>query len=146
LSQNSPARTTLTLSEIETQVSRFWRFLVEKKYQEIRDFYSAEALVYGTVTDRAESALTAASRRSIEYFGEHMKLQVNVGTVAVQLVGERTAIASYTFSFSATELNPSGSTRDYEIIRQGRATQVFAIDKNNIARIVHEHFSVPHKR
>lgn len=146
LSQTLPVRAILTTSEVETLVSLFWRFFIDKNYQGLRDLYSADAHVFGTVTERAESALTAGSRRNIEYFGEHMKLLVNVGTVAVHLVGERTAIASYPFTFSATERHPSGSTRDYEIIRQGRATQVFALDQNNNIRIVHEHLSVSHKR
>jgi hypothetical protein len=77
---------TLTRLEVENQVSRFWRFFMEKKYEQLRDCYSAEAQVCGPVTDRAESALTASSRRNIEYFAGHMKLQVSLGTITVQLV------------------------------------------------------------
>jgi len=139
-------RSALTNVEVQQRVSRFWKALTEKRYQEIRDFYSAEALVFGSNTERAEAALVAASRRSIEYFGDQMSLQIDLGPVAVQLVGEQMAVASYTFSFSATETHSAGSQRDYERIRHGRATQVFAVQKDNVARIVHEHLSVPYKR
>jgi hypothetical protein len=94
----------VTRLEVENQVSRFWRFFTEKQYEQLRDCYSAEAQVFGTVTDRAESALTASSRRNIEYFADHMKIQAHLGTITVQLMGERVAIASYTFSFSAVEI------------------------------------------
>ena len=119
---------------------------MEKKDEQLRDCYSAEAHVFGTVTDRAESALTASSQRNIEYFAQHMKLQVNLGTVTVQLLSERVAIANYTFSFSAVEIHPSGAARNYETFTKGRATQVFVLDRDNTVRVVHEHFSVPHKR
>lgn len=144
-SEALPVRS-VTRLEVENQVSRLWRFFTEKKYEQLRDCYSAEAQVFGTVTDRAESALTASSRRNIEYFGDHMKIQANLGTITVQLVGERVAIASYTFSFSAVEIPPSGAAHNYEIFSKGRATQVFVLDRDNTARVVHEHFSVPHKR
>ena len=144
-SEALPVRS-LTRLEVENQVSRFWRFFMEKKYEQLRDCYSTEAQVFGTVTDRAESALTASSRRNIEYFAEHMKLQANLGTVTVQLVSERVAIANYTFSFSAVEIHPSGAAHNYETFSKGRATQVFVLDRDNTVRVVHEHFSVPHKR
>src|SRR5579872_187115 len=116
----SPVRS-VTRLEVENQVSRFWRFFTEKKYEQLRDCYSADAQVFGTAIDRAESALTASSRRNIEYFGDHMKIQANLGTITVQLVGERVAIASYTFSFSAVEIRPSGSAHNYVIFSKGRA-------------------------
>jgi hypothetical protein len=119
---------------------------MEKKYEQLRDCYSAEAQVFGIVTERAESALTAASRRNIEYFAEHMKLHVSLGTITVQLLSERVAIANYTFSFSAVEIHPSGAAHNYEIFTKGRATQVFVLDRDNTVRVVQEHFSVPHKR
>jgi hypothetical protein len=99
---------------------------MEKKYEQLRDCHSAEAQVCGTVTDRAESALTASSRRNIEYFAEHMKLQVSLGTITVQLV--------------------SGYCPQPRNLQQGAATQVFVLDRDNTVRVVHEHFSVPHKR
>jgi len=144
-SEALPVRS-VTRLEVENQVSRFWRFFTEKKYEQLRDCYSAEAQVFGTVTDRAESALTASSRRNIEYFADHMKIQANLGTITVQLVDERVAIASYTFSFSAVEIYPSGTAHNYEIFSKGRATQVFVLDRDNTVRIAHEHFSVPRKR
>jgi len=146
VSQISAPRNSLTARDVESQVARFWRFLTDKNYQGIHDFYSADALVFGTATDRAESALTTASRRNIEYFGEHMKLEANVGAIAVSMLNERSAIAGYTFTFSATERHPSGSTRAYEVIHKGRATQVFAMDKDSNIRIVHEHFSIASRR
>ncbi len=36
-----------------------------------------------------------------------MKLEVNVVAIAVTMLSERAAIASYTFTFSATERHPS---------------------------------------
>ena len=146
VSQTSPPRNSLTARDVESQVSRFWRFFIDKNYQGVRDFYSADAQVFGTIADRAESALTAASRRNIEYFGEQMKLEVNVGPIAVSMLGECAAIASYTFTFSAKERHPSGSNRSYELIHKGRATQVFALDRDSNIRIVHEHFSVASRR
>jgi hypothetical protein len=118
---------------------------METKYEQLRDCYSAEAQVFGTATDRAESALTASSRRNIEYFAGHMKLQVSFGTITVQLVSERVAIANYTFSFSAVEIHPSGAARNYETFSEGRATEVFVLERDNTVHDVHEHFSVPHK-
>ena len=146
VSQISAPRNSLTARDVESQVARFWRFLIDKNCQGIHDFYSAEALVFGTLTDRAESALTTASRRNIEYFGGHMKLEVNVGAISVSMLSDRAAIASYTFTFSATERHPSGPTRAYEVIHSGRATQVFSMDKDSNIRIVHEHFSIASRR
>lgn len=141
-----PFRNSLTRSDVENNVSRFWRLFTEKKYEQLRECYTADAQVFGTIGDRTESALTASSRRNIEYFGDHMKLEVNLGAIGVQLVSERVAIASYGFSFSAVEKHPSGATHNYEVFAKGRATQVFALQKDNTVRIMHEHLSVPHKR
>ena len=133
----------LSVSSVRDLVRDFWRALLHKNAQTLRDFYSDESLVFGSHTDRAEAGIVAASRRAIEYFGQQMELQGQVGTVAVQLINDQTAIASYTFNFSATESGhqrPAATT--YEQIRQGRATQVFAPDRTGATRIIHEHFSL----
>ena len=127
---------------MEELVTEFWEALLEKNTKLLREFYSPDAITFGSQSQGSESGASAASRRAIEYFGEQMKLTIQLGAVRVQTINLQAAIASYTFSFSAVETNKDGEPANvYERIGSGRATQVFALDRVGIPRIVHEHFS-----
>jgi len=68
-------------------------------------------------------------------------MKVHLGAIEVVMLGDESAVASYTFQFHATKVaNLLGKGKE-EDIQQGRATQVFTRDVEGKLRIVHEHLS-----
>jgi ketosteroid isomerase-like protein len=133
----------LSVPGVQALVETFWKSFLQRDTKALRDFYSPQALVFGSHSERSEGGITVATRRAIEFFGEHMALQNQIGPISIQLIRPEAAVASYIFSFSAVETRQDGQPGGtYEEIQLGRATQVFALDRAGDPKIVHEHFSI----
>jgi len=133
----------LTSTQIQQEVYRYWRTLTARNAEELRDFYATESLVFGSMSDRAETGIVAVARRVAQYSPVSLSLHAEVGSITVQLLGSDVAVASYNFDFRAVRLEKLGSGTVFEDTRTGRATQVFAYDSDGRLRIFHEHFSAP---
>jgi len=137
--------TTLTSEQIQAEVARFWSAFNSKSASVIEEFYAHESTVIGTNSPRPEPGRLAAIRREREYFHPQTTLRVQIGDVDVHLLGDKAAIATYTFQFHAAHAKIGIEKSSEEHVINGRATQVFAIDPEGELRIVHEHLSVLHK-
>jgi ketosteroid isomerase-like protein len=118
---------------------------MEKNADELMAFYSAESSVFSSLSPRPEPGRLAAARRQREYFHRDANILATTGAVEVVMLGDRAALASYTFTFHATRIGGATGTALEEDIRHGRATQVFILDHDGKVRIVHEHLSAIEK-
>ena len=115
----------ITADLVKATVRRFWDVFTSKSSDALADFYAHESSVFGSQTTRTEPGRLAAARRHREYFHAQSVLKAEVGEIEVISLGERAAVASYTFKFHATKVaNMLGKTVEEEIT-SGRATQVF---------------------
>jgi ketosteroid isomerase-like protein len=135
----------LTPEQVQVEVRRFWSAFMDKNADELMAFYSAESCVFSSVAPRSEPGRLAAARRQREYFHKNANILATTGPVEVILLGDRAAVATYTFTFHATRIGGATGNVSEEDIRHGRATQVFILDHDGKARIVHEHLSAIEK-
>jgi ketosteroid isomerase-like protein len=131
----------LTPEQVQVEVRRFWSAFMDKNADELMAFYSAESSVFSSVAPRPEPGRLAAARRQREYFHKNANILATTGAVEVVMLGDRAALANYTFTFHATRIGGATGTVSEEDIRHGRATQVFILDHDGKIRIVHEHLS-----
>ena len=135
----------LTPEHVQSEVRRFWSVFMEKNADELMAFYSAESSVFSSLSPRSEPGRLAAARRQREYFHRNANILATTGAVDVVTLGDRAALASYTFTFHATRIGGATGNVSEEDIRHGRATQVFILDHDGKVRIVHEHLSAIEK-
>jgi ketosteroid isomerase-like protein len=131
----------LTVEAIKAEVQRFWNAFSNKQSEQLMDFYSPEASVFGSSSTRSEPGRLAAARRQREYFHAKSSIRATPGMIDVVLLGDFAAVASYTFTFHASKVASGLSGAAEEDIRNGRASQVFSYDPEGKLRIVHEHLS-----
>ena len=131
----------LTPEEIRTEVARFWNVFTSKAPDLLEEFYASDATVFGSSAIRAEPGRLAVTRRRREYFDKQTSVRVQLGMIDVQLVGDNSAVASYSFRFDANRVAGGLGKSSDEHIEHGRATQVFLADPDGKLRIVHEHLS-----
>jgi ketosteroid isomerase-like protein len=134
--------TTLTAEEVRGEVSRYWNVLSSKDARTLAEFYAHESSVFATGATRLEPGRLTATRREREYFGPKTTMRISLGDVEVLLLGDHAAVASYTFQMQASNVASASVRGGEEDIRNGRATQVFAMQPDGRLRIVHEHLSV----
>ena len=134
----------LTVELIEEQIHRFWKALSRKDSQTLRRFYSATATVFSSSGLRYELGPMSAARREREYFQNHSRIEAELGSIHVLLLGDHaeSAVASYTFQFRARHIATSDGETE-ETIPRGRATHVFSYGPDGNLYIMHEHFSLP---
>jgi ketosteroid isomerase-like protein len=136
---------TISTEKVKASVHKFWEVFTSKSSEALADFYAHESSVFGSQTTRTEPGRLAAARRHREYFHSQSVLKAEVGAIEVTALGDKAAVASYTFKFHATKVaNVLGKAVE-EDITNGRATQVFILDGSGHLRIVHEHLSLPAK-
>lgn len=134
--------TRIKADDVKAEVQRFWKVFCTKSADELADFYSHEAIVFSSMSERPEFGRVASIRRKREYFHSGATIHAQLGPIDV-LVLPSAAVACYTFSFKASNVASEFSGRNSESITSGRATQVFVLDELNKPRILHEHFSEP---
>jgi ketosteroid isomerase-like protein len=131
----------ITPDEVRAEVNRFWTVFTSKAPDLLEEFYAPDATVFGSSALRAEPGRLAVTRRRREYFDKSTVVRFQAGVIDVQLIGENSAVASYSFRFDADKVSGGmGKTSD-EHLEHGRATQVFISDSDGKLRIVHEHLS-----
>jgi ketosteroid isomerase-like protein len=134
---------TITPEEVRAEVNRFWTVFTSKSPDLLEEFYAPDATVFSSSGVRAEPGRLAVTRRRREYFDKQTSVRVQTGIIDVQVIGDNSAVASYTFRFDADRVaGGMGKTSD-EHLEHGRATQVFIADSEGKLRIVHEHLSAP---
>lgn len=131
----------LTADEVQAEVRRFWSVFSGKAAEGLKGFYAGESSVFGSSSIRAEPGSLAAARRQREYFAPQTTLKVQLGAIEVVMLGDGSAVASYTFQLHASKVASLLGKAQEEDIQHGRATQVFARDAEGRLRIVHEHLS-----
>ena len=132
--------TTLTPDLIQAEVRRFWAAFLDKRINEITEFYTPDSTVFTTSSRRAEPGRLAAARRVREYFAPHILLRHSMGMIDVQMLADSVAVASYNFDFHAERRVQSGMPDEH--LLGARCTQVFGIDAEGEVKIFHEHLSV----
>lgn len=133
--------TNFTPEQIKVEVQRFWTVFTEKNAEALMEFYSAESTVFSSVSARPEPGRLAAARRHREYFHKNSNVRATPGMIDVVMLGDRAAVAGYTFQFHATRMEGADKHTTQEDITHGRATQVFILDHDEKIRIAHEHLS-----
>ncbi len=134
--------TKLSPQTVVAVVARYWDAMMSKSSEVLEEYYAHESSVFSTSAVRTEPGRLAATRRAREYFGPRTSVRVTTNSLEVIPVGESAAIATYTFQLHATRTEPLSGRTVEEEIRNGRATQVFALDPEDNLRIIHEHLSV----
>jgi hypothetical protein len=137
--------TNISSEQVKLEVQRYWTVFMDKNAEVLMEFYSAESSVFSSLTARPEPGRLAAARRQREYFHKDAAIRATTGMVEVVMLGERSAVASYTFQFHATRMEGADRHTSEEDIKNGRATQVFIVDHDEKIRIVHEHLSAIEK-
>ena len=100
----------LTPEHIQSEVRRFWSVFMEKNADELMAFYSAESSVFSSLSPRPEPGRLAAARRQREYFHRDANIRATTGAFEVVMLGDRAALASYTFTFHATRIGGATGT------------------------------------
>ncbi len=121
-------------------VRRFWTIFGGKTKDAFAGMYFPEASVFSSTASRTEPGRLMVARRMRKFFDLPVSFNTNLGAIEVQIVGDRTAIATYVYAFQATEKNRDGS-RTRRTTPFARATQVFQRDEHGALRIIHEHLS-----
>ena len=135
----------LTVTQVQAEVERFWNAFTSKSAALLTQFYGPESTVFGSASLRSEPGRLAAARRQREYFHPQASIRVQLGPIEVTMLGESVAVASYTFQFRAERVAGAMGKTVSEEIRNGRATQIFALGDGSNLRIVHEHLSAVEK-
>jgi hypothetical protein len=135
--------TVLNPDVVRAEIARYWNLFTSKAGAIQDEFYAHECSIFPFRSLRPEPARLAAARREREYSGAGAALKVQVGFVDVVMVNETTAVACYTFEFYAEKFAKAGQGVTNYHYEHGRATQVFAYDREGRLRIFHEHFSIP---
>jgi ketosteroid isomerase-like protein len=132
----------LSPEQVKAEITRYWKAFTDKDAATLSEFYAHESVGFSSTSKRSEPGRMAAIRRQREYFGGGGRIEAKVEGIEVVLLGDSAAIAAYMFRFHASRTDALGKTVE-EDIRDGRATQVFALDPDGRLRIFHEHFSQP---
>ncbi len=126
---------------VRAEVARFWKAFQNKDAAGLSDFYTPECSVFGSLSRRPEPGRLAAVRRNREYFGRLSVLRISISDIDVVILGDASAVATYTFEFHATGTAVLGQPDEH--IVHGRCSHVFAFDQDGKLKIFHEHMSVP---
>lgn len=129
----------ISADQVRSEVRRFWEIFKRKSPAEFDSMYSPDATVFASTVPRSEPARLTVARRMRQFFGPKSKIEIEIGSIDVQLI-DNIAVASYNYSFRGAEVRNDGTSVDHEV-PSGRATQIFQLDGQGNLRILHEHFS-----
>jgi hypothetical protein len=135
--------TSISTSQIENAVQRYWRVLMEKSTGEMEKFYSYDSTVFNPFSPRPEPGRVSAARKEREYFTPKTIFHASVTSpITVQLLADNLAVASYSFRWRASNMEEKMLDRKFDkAVRDGRATQVFLLTPEGTLLIVNEHLS-----
>ncbi len=136
-------QTCITVSQIESEVHRYWRVLMEKTAGEMARFYSYDSLVFNPFSSRPEPGRVSAARKEREYYTPETTFRAEITSrIEVQLLADHIAVASYNFHRNASNMKQEVLGKSFDkAVREGRATQVFVLSPEGDLRIVSEHLS-----
>jgi len=136
-------QTCIAVSQIESEVHRYWRVLMEKSAGEMANFYSYDSLVFNPFSARTERGRVSAARKEREYFTPETTFRAEITSrIEVQLLTDNIAVASYNFQWTASNMKQEVLGKSFDkAVRDGRATQVFVLSPEGDLRIVSEHLS-----
>jgi hypothetical protein len=135
--------TSISTSQVESAVRRYWQVLMEKSIGEMESFYSYDSTVFNPFSPRTEPGRVSATRKEREYFTPQTTFRAEItGHIDVQILSDTIAVASYPFRWTAKNMELSVLARKFDkAVRDGRATQVFVLGQDGTLRIVNEHLS-----
>jgi hypothetical protein len=135
--------TSISTSQIENAVQRYWRVLMEKMTGEMEKFYSYDSTVFNPFSPRAEPGRVSAARKEREYFTPMTSFHAAItGPITVQILADNLAVASYSFRWRAGNMEEKMLDKKFDkAVRDGRATQVFLLTPEGKLLIVNEHLS-----
>lgn len=134
----------LTIDLVRTEVRRLWQAFAQYDVKTIRLMYGAEATVFHPSSKRFELGPLTVARYEREYAHPACKIIFQLGEIQVTLLGETTAVATYTFELHINNvITPAGLIDRH--VSPGRASQVFALNSEGKLEIVHEHRSTAAK-
>jgi len=135
--------TKISASQVEAAVYRYWRVLMEKSAGEMEKFYSYDSVVFNPFSPRMEPGRVSAARKEREYFTPETTFRAEiVDRINVQILSDSMAVASYTFRWSARNMEQKLLDRKFDkAVRDGRATQLFALNPEGGLQIINEHLS-----
>jgi hypothetical protein len=116
---------------------------MEKRTGEMARFYSYDSSVFNPFSTRSEPGRISAVRKEREYYTAKTTFRAEVTSpIEVQMVAENVAVASYTFRWTASNMEQQVLGKRFDkAVRDGRATQVFVLSSEGELRIVNEHLS-----
>lgn len=132
--------------DVEIAIRNYWIVFMSKQAEQQEECYAENAFIFALTSRRIEPGRLVLLRRQREYMAASAKVNVNVGHIEVELLGENTAVAAYTMQFDAEqkEIVAAGAVRTAEEhISNARVTHVFLRLPDGSLRIVHEHISIP---
>lgn len=132
--------------DVEIAIRNYWIVFMSKQAEQQRDCFAEAAFIFASNSRRLEPGQLVLLRREREYMAEATTINVSVGRVEVELLGEEAAVAAYTMRFDAVqkETMGAGAARlSEEHHPYARVTQVFSRLPDGSLKIVHEHISVP---
>jgi ketosteroid isomerase-like protein len=133
--------TAITKEAVESAVHRYWTAFCSKSVEEVGDFYSPWATVFGPSAERAESGRVATMRRAREYMHPQASVTVKLSGIDVQLLSGTVALATYPYSFVARNVARDFCPAADHDVANARVSQVFQFVDGTLS-IVHEHISV----
>jgi hypothetical protein len=133
----------ISTSQVEAAVQRYWRVIMEKMGVEMGQFYSYDSTVFNPFAQRAEPGRVSAARKEREYFAPQTTFRAEItGPINVQLLADTIAVATYSFRWHASNMEQKVLGKKFnKAVRDGRATQVFVLSTDGYLRIVNEHLS-----
>lgn len=143
ISASSSSTPSISATQVEAAVQRYWRVLMEKMSGEMAQFYSYDSTVFNPFAPRAEPGRVSATRKEREYFTAATSFHAEItGPIEVQILADTIAVASYSFRWRANNMEQKVLSKKYnKAVRDGRATQVFVLSPEGNLRIVNEHLS-----
>ena len=133
----------ISSDQVQAFVHQYWHVLMDKTPGEMEKLYTYDSTIFNPFAQRTESGRVSAARKEREYFENETSFRAEVtSSIEVMLLSDDVAVATYTFRWQATgAMGGLAGKRIDKAVRNGRATEVIALDPGGGLRIVHQHHS-----
>jgi ketosteroid isomerase-like protein len=105
----------------------------------LQGMYFPNAIVFGAVSHRSETARLMLTRKRREFANPKSSIHAEIGPIDVEISGN-IAIASYPYHFRSTKHSADGNLLELDV-PFACGTQIF-LEDGGVLRIIHEHLSV----
>jgi hypothetical protein len=139
--------------QVRSEIERVWQLFRSKNREGIERAYSPTAIVWAIGAKRGLSIRLVLAAKEREVLGPQSAVNADLGSIEVQTISKRVAVASYSFHYTIIQVLRLGKRVDVDIDIpfQGkryalacpwtRGTQVFERDGVDGLKIAHEHIS-----